>query len=169
MSRKVKCPLCNALNDKENTQELDGRYYCIECAKIREAEKTKHTDGWNELYDYICELYNIPKLTGMMFKQIKDFRDNYGYKNKGMYLTLKYYYEVLENEIKEDTGLGIIVYYYEKAQKHWFEVREIQKHLENFEVNEELNIVKVKNINIKDLKSIKQLSLDNVNWEEVNT
>ena len=56
MSRKVKCPLCNTLNEKENTQELDGRYYCIECAEKRIKEKDKHINGWDELYNYICEL-----------------------------------------------------------------------------------------------------------------
>ena len=76
MSRKVKCPSCNTLNEKENTKELDNKYYCIECAEERIKEKSKHSDGWNELYDYICEIYNIDKLTGLMFKQIKDFRDN---------------------------------------------------------------------------------------------
>jgi len=164
MAKKVKCPSCNKLNDKENTQKLDNRYYCIECAEERTKEKAKHMDGWDELYSYICELYDINTLTGMMFKQIKDFRDNYGYKNSGMYLTLKYYYEVLENEVKEDTGLGIIVYYYERALKHWLEVREIQKHLESFEINEELNVVKIKNIDIQNTINKKQLSLDNVNW-----
>lgn len=168
MSKKVKCPLCNKLNDKENTQQLDNRYYCIECAEIRTKEKSKHMDGWDQLYDYICEIYNIPKLTGLMFKQIKDFRDNYDYKNSGMYLTLKYYYEVLENDVKEDTALGIIPYYYDKALQHWLEVREIQRHTEGYELNEQINIVKVKNIKIDDFKNIKQLSFDNVNWEEVN-
>jgi len=168
MSRKVKCPSCSTLNDKENTQKLDNRYYCIMCAEKRIKEKAKHTDGWDELYNYICKLYNIDKLTGLMFKQIKDFRDNYEYKNKGMYLTLKYYYEVLGNEVKEDTGLGIIVYYYEKALKHWVEVKAIEKHTDSFELNEQVKVVKIKDIRINELKNRKQLSFDNVNWEEVN-
>ena len=165
MARQVKCPMCNTLNDKENTTQLsDKGYYCIECAKKREIEKAKHKDDWEELFEYICDVYDIDTLTGMMFKQIKDFRDTYGYTNKGIYLTLKYYFDVLENEVKEDTGLGIVIYYYERAKQHYVEIREVKNHIKDFEIKEQLNTVKIKNINIKDYKYKKQLSLDNVDW-----
>ena len=166
MARQVKCPMCSNLNDKENTKKIDNKYYCIDCAKKREEEKAKHKNDWEELFEYICELYNIKTLTGMMFKQIKEFRDTYGYTNKGIFLTLKYYYEVLENEVKEDTGLGIVVYYYEKAKQHFIEIRDVKRHVEDFEVNEQIKIVKIKNINIKNYEYKRQLPLDSINWTE---
>lgn len=166
MARQVKCPMCSKLNNKENTTEINKRYYCIECSEIKEKEKAKHIDDWEELFEYICELYNIKKPTGMMFKQIKEFRDTYGYTNKGIYLTLKYYYEVLDNEVKDDTGLGIVVYYYEKAKQHFIEIRDVKRHVKDFEINEQIKIVKIKNIDIKDYKYKRQLPLDNINWTE---
>lgn len=166
MARQVKCPICGIMNDKENTREIDKRYYCLECADKREKEKAKNKDDWDELFEYICELYNIDTLTGMMFKQIKDFREAYDYTNKGIYLTLKYYYEISENEVKEDTGLGIVPYYYERAKLHYIDVLEVKKHLKDFEVNEQMNVVKIKNIDVKEFKKRKQLSLDNVDWTE---
>jgi hypothetical protein len=158
--------MCNTFNNKENTKEINKRYYCIKCADIREEEKAKHKDGWEELFEYICDLYKINTLTGMMFKQIKEFRDIYGYTNKGIFLTLKYYYEVLENEVKDDTGLGIVVYYYEKAKQHYIAIRDVKKHIQNFELDEQLKIVKIKNIDIKDFEKKKQLSFDNIDWTE---
>jgi len=149
------------MNEKENTEIIDNRYYCIECAENRKKEKERNKNGWEELFEYICELYNIDTLTGMMFKQIKDFRENYNYKNKGMYLTLKYYYETLENEIKEDTGLGIIPYYYERAKQYFLEKQEIIKHTEEFKSHESINTVKIKiHKDIKDYEKIKQLSFE---------
>lgn len=167
MAKQVKCPLCNKLNDKENTKQISNKYYCLECAEEREVQIHKNKDGWDELFNYICELYKIDTLTGMMFKQIKDFRDNYNYTNTGMYLTLKYYYETLGNEVIDNTGLGIIVYYYEQAKQHYIESKEVKKHTEEFEINEELNIVKIKpNNNIKKSIYKKQLSFDNIVWNE---
>jgi hypothetical protein len=166
VAKKVKCPTCEKLNDKENTEVIDNRYYCIECAEKRVEEKARNKDNWDELFDYICELYNIKTLTGLMFKQIKDFRDVYSYTNKGIYLTLKYYYETLDNEVKENTGLGIVVYYYEQAKQHFIESKEVKKHLEDFEIDEHVNTVKIKKINIEDYDYKKQLPFDSTTWDE---
>lgn len=167
MARRVKCPTCDKLNDKKDTVQLsDKRYYCIECAEQREIQKARNKNDWDELFEYICDIYNIDTLTGMMFKQIKEFREVYNYTNKGIYLTLKYYYETLENEVKEGVGLGIVVYYYEKAKNHFIEKMRVKKHLDNFEINEQVNTVKIKKINIDNPLYKKQLSFDNVNWEQ---
>lgn len=82
-----------------------------------------------------------------------------------MYLTLRYFYEVLENDVKEDAGLGIIPYFYERAKNHYIDILEVKKHLKNFEVDEQTNTVKIKNINIKEFKKKKQLSFDNIDWD----
>lgn len=165
MARQVKCPMCEAMNNKENTKKIDNRYYCLECAEKREQEKARNKDDWEELFEYICDLYGIDTLTGMMFKQIKDFRNDYEYTNKGMHLTLKYYYEVLENEVKENTGLGIIPYYYDRARQHYIDILTVKKHLKDFEIDEQVNTVKIKNIDIKELKKQRQISLDSIDWE----
>ncbi len=166
IARKVKCPLCNKLNDKENTTTISNRYYCVECAEKKEKEMARNKDGWDELFNYICELYNINTLTGLMFKQIKEFRENYNYTNTGMFLTLKYYYETLENEVKDNTGLGIIVYYYEQAKQHYIESKKVRKHMEDFEIDEQIRTVKIKQIDIENIAYRKQLSLDEVIWDE---
>jgi len=164
-SKQVKCPVCGTMNDKENTKKIDTRYYCVECGEKREKERNRNKDGWDELFEYICDLYNIDVLTGMMFKQIQNFRENYNYTNTGMYLTLKYYYEILENEVKENTGLGIIPYYYDRAKQYYIDILTVKKHLKDFEIDEQVNTVKIKNIDIKELKKQRQISLDSIDWE----
>lgn len=166
MARKVKCPSCKKMNDKENTKIISNRHYCIECAKKREEEIARNRDDWDELFEYICELYGMETLTGLMFKQIKEFKESYNYTNKGMYLTLKYYYETLGNEVKDNTGLGIIVFYYEQAKQHFVESVLVKKHTEAFEENEKLNIVKIKKMDVEDFVFKKQLSLDDTTWGE---
>ena len=168
MSRQVKCPICNTMNDKEQTEHIGNRYYCKQCAIKKKQQTKKNTDGWDELFQYICKLYNIPTLTAMMFKQIKDFRNEpYNFTNIGMYLTLRYYYETLNHEVKEDAGLGIIPYYYDRAEKQYIDVLKIQNHIQDFQVTEKESTIQIKKSKIEQ-KEIhrKQKSYDNIQWED---
>ena len=169
MAQKVKCPLCDTMNLKENTTKIKNRYYCKDsCAEEQLAiqkVKDKDNEEWSELFEYICEIYEIDTLTGMMFSQIKKFKDEYGYTNKGIYLTLKYYYEIEDNEIKEGTGLGIIIYYYEKAKKHYIEKMKVANNEKEMETTEMIKLVEVDlSQDVYIHKS--PLSFDDLEWEE---
>lgn len=149
------------MNTKDKTEKIGNRYYCIPCADKRKEEVKKNNDGWDELFNYICQLYNIEKPTGQMFAQLRRFRTDYNYKNKGMYLTLKYFHEVLGNEVKEDTGLGIIEYEYENARRHYMNQKRVKKYMEEFEHNEEIREVRI-NPSLRTKAKIKQLSFENI-------
>ncbi|APH20825.1 TPA: hypothetical protein ACXDAZ_002585 [Clostridium botulinum] len=165
MARKVKCPICNKLNEKEDAVEIKKRYYCKECAKRKEDKTKRNKDNWDELFQYICNLYNIKTLNGFMFKQLKEFREEYGYTNAGILLTLKYYYETLENEVKEGTGLGIVPYYYEKAKEQFLNVSKIRKKLKDFKDIEKETTIKISPCK-KNKELTKQLSFEKIKWED---
>lgn len=166
---QVKCPTCGNYNDKENTKTINKRYYCLSCAQEKEKRLDVTKKGWDELFECICEIYKIKTLTGMMFTQIRKFRDEYNYTNTGIQLTLEYYYKTLGNELKEDVALGIVPYYYERAKNHYIDKLNIRKYMEDFEDTETISQV---NINLKDLQknrpkeSIRQLSFSNIVWED---
>lgn len=164
IARKVKCPTCGALNEKENTTELSGRYYCVECAKKKIEERENKKTDWDLLFNYICEIYNIDKPTGMMFRQLKEYRgEPYNYTDGGMYATLKYIYEIEEKEIKDGAGLGLIPYYYEKTKNHYLDMQRIEDSLENYKP-ENQKVINISSLNQK--KEIKQLEFSNEDWEE---
>lgn len=166
MAKKLKCNLCNEYFDKEDLTIKGAKKYCTTCLPIFEEEKKKNKNDWDLLYDYICNLYNIKIPTGMMFKQMKDFREEYEYTNIGMYYTLKYYYEILENKVLEGTGLGIIPYFYDKAKIHYNKVFDLEEVANNFENTEQSVKIKTKLLN-KNLEIKKPLPL-NINWEGLN-
>lgn len=168
MARKVKCPICNTLNNKEEAIQIGNRYYCKRCGEEKQQSIKANTDGWDQLFDYICELYDLVRPTGLMFKQLKEFReDPYNYTNAGMYLTLKYYYETLGNKVKEGTGLGIIPYYYEKAKQHYIDILKIEEYMDNFQYTEEVKKIRIRiQPSIIKIKSRNQLSFNNISWEE---
>lgn len=120
-TRQVKCPYCESKLSKEEAHEYKKRYYhphCFETWRM-EAEHRK------ELIAYICDLYGIDVPTGMMLKQIKDFQEDYNYKTKGMELALRYFYETLDNKVREGDGIGIIPFVYEDAKNHYIKQQRI--------------------------------------------
>lgn len=145
--RKVKCPSCGELNYKEDAEQVKKRYYCKgECLEEileEQNKKDRDKDDWSELYHYIVELYGH-KPTGMMFKQLGEYRkDPYNYTNKGMYLTLKYFYETKGNRVADNTGLGIIPYVYEDAKKNYIEQMEVSEYNSEHESSEQIRRVKI--------------------------
>ena len=162
MARMVKCPICKGYNNKGETKEYKGRYYCPHCLEAKLLASESRKNDWDRLFEYICSVYNIDKPTGMMFKQLKEYRDEYGYKDSGMYATLRYYYEILENSPLEGSGLGIIPYYYDRAREYYKQCNEVESSLDIYEEAQDIKI----NSNINDRiklsgrNKIKLLSFD---------
>jgi hypothetical protein len=165
-SKKSKCSMCENLFEKEVLTLKSNKKYCPACLIIREQEIQSNKSEWNLLFDYICELYKLDKPNGMMFQQMKNYRQEYDYTNIGMYYTLLYYYKVLENEVVDGTGLGIIPYFYEKAKYHYSKVFDIEDKTDNFENTERIVTIKTKLLK-KDLPKREPLPLK-IDWEEVN-
>ena len=166
-----KCPICGKKDQPDKMVKIGDRYYHLgECENKKiETDNQKGLDkeDWDKLFKYICELYNIDCPTGFMFKQLKTYREDYQYTNNGIYLTLKYYYETLENEVLEDTGLGIVPYYYEQAKKHNTDIWDIEDSLDDFNECEQTHIINIKPPNKQYTPSKKQyLNLKEIDWGE---
>lgn len=132
------------MNVKDETKEHQKRYYCPSCLESKLNESKKSSDDWVELYEYITELYGH-KPTGMMFKQLGDYRkDPYNYTNKGMLLTLMYFYETLGKKVDDSKGLGIIPFIYEQAKQNYIINRDINSYNSNAELYMEKKYIKVK-------------------------
>lgn len=164
--KKLKCVSCEELFLKEELTVKSGKKYCKTCLQTKEEESTQYKNDWGLLFEYICKLYNIDKPTGMMFIQMKNYRQEYEYTNIGMYYTLLYYYEILDNSVLEDTGLGIIPYYYDKAKKHYNKVYNLEDVINDFESNEKS--IKIKTKIIDKIPIFKNPLPLNFDWEERN-
>ena len=168
--RKLKCPVCSSMNYKEDAVLIGKRHFCkgeCEQQELERLEKSKlEQDDWSELYNYIEELYG-EKPTGMMFKQLGEFRkDPYNYTNKGMYLTLKYFYETKQQSVINNTGLGIIPYVYEEAKKNYIEQMQISAYNSEFESKEEVKTVKInRRQNRSKDRLIQEISFDDLDQE----
>ncbi len=134
------------MNPENESVVYKNRHYCESCLELKKEEQeqkdTKNGD-WVELYEYIVELYGHSP-TGMMFKQLGEYRKPpYEYTNKGMYLTLKYFYETMGNNVIDGTGLGIIPYVYEDAKKNFIKNMEINTFNEEITIDENPKLINV--------------------------
>jgi len=170
MVKKYKCPTCGSMNKEEDSVLYKKKHYCQSCLDLKQQEekdKTATNDDWVELYEYIVELYGHTP-TGMMFKQLGEYRKPpYEYTNKGMYLTLKYFYETMGNYVINGTGLGIIPYVYEEAKKNYIENMEVNAFNEELKVIEEPKLINVHdNFNSNRRMKNTLIDFDNIDDEE---
>lgn len=116
-TKLVKCPKCESKVPKnESIQHRNKRYYHKECYE----EITKESNTYKELISYICELYKVKHPSGQMLNQIKNYKNNLNYTNKGMELTLRYYYDILDNKVDDNNfGLSVIIPNYKAATKQY--------------------------------------------------
>lgn len=149
MARQSKCVGCKKSFDTEELTIRSNKKYCSECLEEHDNKVNNNKQDWDLLFEYICEKYKIDKPNGMMFKQLKDYRTEYQYTNIGMYYTLKYYYDVLENDVLDGSGLGIIPYFYDKAKRHYAKVFDIADIVESYKSTEKQINIKIEKINTK--------------------
>ena len=166
---KSKCVMCKNSFQTEEMVVILSKKYCTICSKIKEEEilnkPPKEKTDYNILVDMICEIYGIKLPTGMMFQQLKNYRsDGYNFTDIGMYYTLKYYYKTLGNTVKEDTALGIIPYFYDKAKWHFSKVFDMQDLADNTTLDEKTVYIYTKQVN-KIIKKGIPLSLEIVRKE----
>lgn len=156
--KQMKCPRCDDTVTKHKAiHHTNGRYYHQVC--FDEWRNTADTRG--QLISYVMELYEVKQPTGVMLMQIKRFHEEFNYKYKGMELSLRYFYEILGNKVRDGDGLGIIPYIYEEATEQYMRQIEIDKSLadpKNHEVVEHVFYVDPSKTSVKknfiDIESI---------------
>lgn len=157
--RPAKCKWCGELiEDKSNATKKSNGWWHNNCLEEKEKQKNENKSDYEKLIDYIYELYdgNIPIF---VFKQIKDYVNEYGMKYSGILLTLKYIYEELEIPFDEENGIGLVVYKYSECSKEWQRQQEINKAIDEFEF-EEKEVVVNKKINNKQWSKVKEINME---------
>lgn len=91
MAHFVICKYCGCRfdRDKEAFVEVSARRYAHqECANKVDAAIPQEEKDYNNLEKYIKQLFKIDKINAKTKKQIRDFKQEYGYTYTGMLKTL---------------------------------------------------------------------------------
>lgn len=128
MARPVKCPYCNESFDRDTVEheKHNNRYYHKECFKKHD----KDAYEYKRLIEYICRIKNIQQPTGFITKQIKLMKDEKGYTNNSIFMTLYYMVDILGEKFSSDLkiGIGAVEYRHAEAQKYFKDLVVTNKH-----------------------------------------
>jgi phosphoglycerate-specific signal transduction histidine kinase len=136
MARKATCPKCDqVIEHNQNFKSYKNKKYHVECYKKLVDDlynvSQNNQNSKQELYEYICKLFNIQEITSLMKIQLDKYYTDYNFTYDGMLYTLKYFFDILENDITKAEGIGIIPYMYQEAKEFYI----LKNHLEQLELN----------------------------------
>lgn len=124
MARMVTCVYCNKLFDRDKeafTQISARRYAHAKCVSEHQKNISKQEQDYNNLIEYIKKLYKVPAVLPTVIKQIKEFKQQYGFTYTGIQKSLYWFYELKGNPIsKANNQLGIIPYIYNDACNYFY-------------------------------------------------
>ncbi|WP_395546833.1 MULTISPECIES: hypothetical protein [unclassified Lacrimispora] len=142
MARLATCKGCGKPLQPGEKVIHNSKSYCSDCyASIK-----RYSEEYKNLIEFICMNFELDKPTGIMFKQIKEFKDEFNYSYAAMTYTLWYCKEILNKTLDKKYGMGLIKYYYAEAREYY----EQQERLKN-------QVAKLENTNVI-TKRIKQSS-----------
>ena len=157
-TRLSTCKGCNKQITKDEKHTYSGKTYCVDCYDVLNAENQQRL----LLLKTICEYYNLEVPTGIIMKQIKDYKEDFKYTYAGMTYTL-YYIKTMESKPFGDAKFGIafIKYYYEKAKAHFEQQQKISESVNI--VNHQETKVNIVTINLNKVYSKPNSFLHNLN------
>lgn len=141
MARLSTCKMCNKKITKEEKIMVSNKPYCLECGEKLKQE----AEEYKQLIDHICEYYQIQCCTGLMLRQIKEYKEKFQYTYNGMLYTLWFVKEIERrpfNEVKY--GVAYIKYYYEKAKEYFEQQNKISESVKKIENKNNIKTVKIK-------------------------
>ena len=134
----MKCRQCGKEINKDSAIKIKERIYvCSTECQQKYSEKNvksiqKNNDDLAELKSYISQLYNGEVNWGLVMRQIKSFKEEYGYTYKQQLCVLKYAYEV-KDMCFEAQGIGIIPWLFKEAKQFYSQLSSVRKSLDNID------------------------------------
>ena len=152
----VKCSVCGESFNRDKVQAVKTgarRYAHQRCCPMGELVPLAVVEidaDLLKLEEYIKTLLNEDFINARVKKQIKDFKETYGYTYSGMLKSLIYFYEVKGNpKEKANGGIGIIPFVYKDAYNYYLEL--FMANNNNKDISVEL-LYKTREVKIKEPK-----------------
>lgn len=121
------CRICRGQIDKKKEKEgvdwcMPSRnwYYHVSCYTQWKSQKEPSEDDWIlMIYDFLARDLKVSYNYFLCEQQRKKFWTENHINNKGVYFTLKYFYEVKRHDWVGNGGIGIVPYVFEESKQYW--------------------------------------------------
>lgn len=126
MAHYAICKYCNEKFDRDKEEFVSAgarRYAHKACAEAHNNAIPQEEKDYNELEKYIKKLFQTDNLNINIRKQIKEYKEQYGYSYTGMQKTLYWWYEIKKNPIITSyEGIAIVPYVYQEALQYYYNI-----------------------------------------------
>ncbi|AJO60848.1 Bacteriophage related protein (plasmid) [Bacillus subtilis] len=127
-SRLVKCyGTCEQKHPQSIMQKFKSKNYCPACYK----KKVKEVEDRENLYNKCKEVFGISFPTGLMLRQIKQFKEERGYTYKNIGFALDYIVRIKKIQLELKYGLALIPHYYDEMIDYY---KDLKRRRENMVV-----------------------------------
>ena len=152
MAKYCICKVCGVKFDREKIQAVFAgarRYAHQTCMPNGELVPMPQVDkDLVALIEYAKNLLGNDYNAARVKKQIKDFKEEYGYSYSGMLKSLVYFYEVKGNsKEKANGGIGIVPFIYNDAYNYYLSLFQAAQANKNKDLNK--HVAHIKEIVIK--------------------
>ena len=124
MAHYVTCTICKKRFDRDKYPAVLVSTRCYahaSCAGALSEEQAQEEKDRETLEQYIIQLFKLEHMDGRITLQIKKFMQDYNYTYSGILRTLKYFYEVKQNDLsKSNNGIGIVPWVYQEAYNYYY-------------------------------------------------
>lgn len=129
-----KCRICKEVINKESNDWVmpsKNYYYHIKCYNDWKKTEPLEDAEWRPfIYDFLSRDLKVSYNYHMCEKQIDKYLKDYKMTAKGIYFSLKYFYEIKKGDWEKSRGgLGIIPYIYNEACTYWVEQNSRSKNI----------------------------------------
>ena len=123
IGRLSTCKNCGKSLTSEEKYVCSNKSYCIDCYNIKLAEKA----DYDNLIKMICEYFEIEVPTGMILKQIKNYKSEFGYTDSGIGYTLWYIKNILNGKFIVKYGIYQVKNEYHNAEQYFLSQQKISE------------------------------------------
>ena len=156
MPKLSTCKLCGTKLKKEEKYTFNNKTYCKNCYD----KLIEESNQYKKLINSICSYFNINKPTGLILKQIKDYRNNFDFEYNWIMYCLWYITYICNKTLDIKFGIAMVKYEYENAKKYYYKQEQIKNSVINKKSKEIVKKVKI----TKNSNNAKIL----INLDEVN-
>lgn len=156
----IKCSKCGQLfdigHDDPKAYWVGNGYACPNCLKRKKKVQNMSDDELiAEIHSFAKKILGDTYIKSKVDKQIKENLAD-GRKLTGILGTLKYWYEIRDNDIENaNGGIGIVPYVYQEASEYWQRIKNSKKRYKN--VQEE-DLAAYANLTPRECKKISKSS-----------
>jgi hypothetical protein len=136
-ARLVKCyGTCGLKYPQEQMKKLSGANHCPSCYESKE----KDIADREELYNFLKSYFNLNFPTGLMLRQIKQYREERSYTYKNIRFALDYMIRIKKIDLNLQYGIALVPHYYDEMIAYYKDLKERR---------EKTQVVKVKTITVQ--------------------